>query len=494
MPSFFSSKKILILGLFFCLYGTFLRSYQLSQKSFWLDESFTLLRTLPNHSFEQFFREVRLDNHPPFYYLVIWGWRCAHLPLTAVMEDFWVRLPSCFFSICTLFLLWNIGKRFLSSSENLWALALFASSPLYILFAQEARNYACAVCLALLSHLSFLHLWEPSPQASWSQKRFWYSTYFLSLLLGFYCFLYLLFVPLSHFIFLWGTKRERWTFSTYLFWGLPWLGSFLLFLPWLLGVVVEKAEKFSSFQASAFIYENHRLSHTFLSLFSGYFFLSPSCTLELVPFYGLIVFGYGLFFVGIYFVFKYRFFFFGAMLYLPFLFLFILPIKPHQFDPKHLLFALPFFFLILSLWTRSRWGKYGLGMLLFIQIVFLWIYYQPQTQKEDWRAASKTVSELVVPETVVVLNPAQFLFAFKRYFPAMNVPVSILGYSGTKEDLKLRLSFQEAQQVIWINAENPVSKPFPIPPLLLKNFQETSSFQIEGDFGTIWLFQLTKTK
>ncbi|MEK7483981.1 MAG: hypothetical protein AABZ60_06590 [Planctomycetota bacterium] len=467
--------------LLFCV--VFVRHYELAQKSFWLDETFTLLRSTPQ-PFPNFLREVQFDNHPPLYYFCVMKWRQLWNFQTVLQEDYWIRWLSVLFGLGAYGLLYWIAKENLTAPELFWALLLFALSPLHIFYAQEARHYSMSVFLALLQHLSFLKLITRSKSDSLRSVFVWAFLYLSSLTLGFYCFLYLLFVVPGHFI-LMAEKTYRkgqfWTFKE--IFGC-WILAFVLFLPWFYGVVLEKTQTFGHFQSSSFIYENHSFANAFSMLFSGFFFSEfPVYSRTLL----IVLFGYGMALILIYLGWKNRLGFFLISLFLPFFCLLILPFKPHQFDPKHLLFATPFAFLLLSKLQSSVLGRLLLVFVVCLEILGLAEYFHPQSQKENWKAVAQQVKSVLTSESVVVVNPVQFIFSLQRYLGVPPYPLTLVGYRGSQDEIRIASLLKETSQVIWIQAENPVSVPYPIQPALLRPYQEISSFETHGYFGTIWI-------
>lgn len=477
----FFSKRFAGFFIVFLL-ATLLRHHALTQKSFWLDETFTLLRSTPQ-PFSNFFREVQLDNHPPLYYFCVLQWRKLLSFDNVSSEDYGVRWLSVVFSLASLGLFYALGKKRFSPKEQFWALTLFAFSPLHLLYAQEARHYSMSVFFALLQHWSFLKLLERPESVSPRFILRWSFLYTFSLVGGFYCFLYLLFVLPIHFLF-WGEKAHRQrSYRVYpeIIWS--WIVALLLFSPWLYYVVFEKAKTFASFRASTFIYENHSLSETFWRLFAGFF------SWEHPIFSGMTLFiGYGILGLMLFLGWKYRLGFSLSALIVPFICLLLLPIKPHYFDPKHLLFATPFAFFILAKLETFSWGRVFLILLLGLELMGIVDYFHPKSQKENWSAVAQQVVEVAESHGLVVVNPIQFLFPLQRYLePLLRHPLRIIGYQGAPDEMKLMSLFSNASQVIWIQAQNPVSTPYPILPALLQNYQEISSFETEGYFGTIWI-------
>jgi uncharacterized membrane protein len=133
--------------------GTFLRIYNFWLPDLWLDEYGTWW-VVSGHSWgEVAERAVRIQGQSPFYYLVV------KLFTSMFGENsFQLRLPSVIFGILTLFVALRLAMQiFHDQSVALAALAVFSVTEQLIWLSQNARPYALALLLALLSFHFFLH-------------------------------------------------------------------------------------------------------------------------------------------------------------------------------------------------------------------------------------------------------------------------------------------------------------------------------------------------
>jgi hypothetical protein len=115
--------------------GGFLRVLLLGTKGMWLDETFSVW--LASHSVPDMLQWiVRIDQHPPLYYLVLHYWiaRYGDTP-------YYVRLLSALFGAGTIPIIYLIGKRMSGVVVGLAAAVLLAVSLFHIYFAQETRMY-----------------------------------------------------------------------------------------------------------------------------------------------------------------------------------------------------------------------------------------------------------------------------------------------------------------------------------------------------------------
>ena len=144
----------------FVLLSIFVKFYQISYRSFSLDELYGVVAALePN--FNKFLENwVLYDSNPPLYYFFLRFWLNI-VPAT----EFWVRLPSVFFVLfASVIFVKGIKKRF---NDNTWLylLLLLGSSYGFLFFAQEARAYGLLfllVCLQLLQFVDLINIKQPN--------------------------------------------------------------------------------------------------------------------------------------------------------------------------------------------------------------------------------------------------------------------------------------------------------------------------------------------
>ncbi|MEI7848187.1 MAG: glycosyltransferase family 39 protein, partial [Chloroflexota bacterium] len=156
------------------LVGGFLRVYLLSSKGLWLDETFSIW--MAHHNVVDMLQWiVRIDQHPPLYYLLLHYW-------IALNGDtpYYTRLFSALFGTGTIPIIYLIGKRISGAVTGLAAAVFLSLSLFNIYFAQETRMYtfltfnaavAIYVLVRLLTDsrsvrpigsqfLEYLHIWR----------------------------------------------------------------------------------------------------------------------------------------------------------------------------------------------------------------------------------------------------------------------------------------------------------------------------------------------
>jgi uncharacterized membrane protein len=127
---------ILLLGLVF-------RLINLSQ-SLWLDEAITAV-TLKNLDFLDILTRFSPgDFHPPLFYLIekLWTNIFGYSELA-------LRLPSVFFGLGTIYLVWLLTKSLFSRKTAVLASLLVSINPLLVYYSQEARMYSLATFLVV---------------------------------------------------------------------------------------------------------------------------------------------------------------------------------------------------------------------------------------------------------------------------------------------------------------------------------------------------------
>jgi uncharacterized membrane protein len=231
--------------------GIISRGWRLDQKLYWHDEAFTSLvitgqpgryfneaifrnqivspaevlkfqQLQPQLGFtESLLRQGEEDSqHPPLYYMLLRLW--AQVWGTSVTA---IRSFSFLGSLLVLPSVYWLGLELFGSHRAAGvALALLAVSPLQLVYAQEAREYALWMGMMLGSSALLLRASRLGHWRSWL-------AYGLVMLLGLYTALFTLLVGFGHGIFLLAYRQERWrNVCRYAF---TWLGVVIGFLPWL---------------------------------------------------------------------------------------------------------------------------------------------------------------------------------------------------------------------------------------------------------------------
>ena len=163
------------------LVGFFLRVYDLSAESLWLDEAFSIVRAKLNLNQIFFYPE----NSPPLYYILLHWW----INLFGDSE-FSVRFPSVIFGSLSIFMVYKVGKRIFDKDVGILSSLILGLSVFHVRYSQEARAYSLSVLLTLLSIYFFLILLRKK-----SYKSFF--CYIVSSTLLIYSHIYCLFIIIS---------------------------------------------------------------------------------------------------------------------------------------------------------------------------------------------------------------------------------------------------------------------------------------------------------
>jgi mannosyltransferase len=131
--------------------ATLVRFATLDHQSLWYDESVTAVRVLHPGLGSTLSAVVHIENTPPLYYIVAWGW--THLLGTGV---FALRSLSAFAGVAIVAVAWAIGRELGSRRASIVLAAIVATNPLFVWYSQEARAYELFVLLASVAFLFFL--------------------------------------------------------------------------------------------------------------------------------------------------------------------------------------------------------------------------------------------------------------------------------------------------------------------------------------------------
>ncbi len=150
----------LTLGLI-TLLAAALRLFDLGLPSLWSDEIHVVLAATGSigHVLEGAKSHA---SAPPLDYLIV------HLLATYVgLNEFVVRFGSAMWSILSIPLIYQLGKRTAGSWAGVVAALLLATSPFHLEFSREAKFYAALVFFALLSNILFLRALRSGDRRHW---------------------------------------------------------------------------------------------------------------------------------------------------------------------------------------------------------------------------------------------------------------------------------------------------------------------------------------
>lgn len=222
-----SRTRVVWTLIFIMSVGSALRSYDLSVRSIWFDESFTW--RLIQFPISELISRTAADVHPPLYYILVKAWAVVFGSSILALRSFSVVCAALSIAGAYLF----AAYAFRSKQAGLFAAALLAFSPWAIAYAWEARMYTLGMALAIFSSSALLI-------GIRKQSFFWFAVYGLLAAAFMYTHYYALLTILAQIlavsaIILWQTKaRIGEIVHARIFCGIL-LGlfvAFLLFTPW----------------------------------------------------------------------------------------------------------------------------------------------------------------------------------------------------------------------------------------------------------------------
>lgn len=142
---------IIMMFLFFALSA-------LGATSLWLDEGITFYNS--SGSFADITgKTANLDLSPPLYYYLIKVWRSMS-GLDATHSAILLRLPSVFFAVLSLLMVYLIARKSFNEKVGLIAAFLLAINPFFVGFAREARMYMLLTALILCAYFLLLKIFK----------------------------------------------------------------------------------------------------------------------------------------------------------------------------------------------------------------------------------------------------------------------------------------------------------------------------------------------
>ena len=139
--------------------GGFLRVYQIGSRALHLDEAFSVWMGWQPMG-EMLSWLVRIDQHPPLYYLLLHFWMNVASDDAAT-----VRALSTLLGTLTILVVYLVGHRLADDKVGLLAALILAVSPFHVRFAQEARMYTLLALNASLALYALARLLTDSRSA-----------------------------------------------------------------------------------------------------------------------------------------------------------------------------------------------------------------------------------------------------------------------------------------------------------------------------------------
>jgi tetratricopeptide (TPR) repeat protein/4-amino-4-deoxy-L-arabinose transferase-like glycosyltransferase len=143
------------------LLGTALRLHGLGARSLWADEIQVVLAA--TGSFRHVLEGAKSHvSAPPLDYLIV------HLLVTYIgHSEFILRFGAAMWSILSIPLIYQLGKRTAGPWAGIVGALLLATSPFHLEFSREAKFYASLVFFTLLSNIAFLRALRSGNRLRW---------------------------------------------------------------------------------------------------------------------------------------------------------------------------------------------------------------------------------------------------------------------------------------------------------------------------------------
>jgi uncharacterized membrane protein len=401
-----------------------LRLLRLANQSLWYDEGVTA--AISQRSLADLARWTADDIQPPLYYVIVAGWT----RLVGASE--WaLRFPSAAAGLLTLPLLLALHRRLwrlVAGSvipSALPLLLLAGCAPLWVYYAQEARNYTLLTALGVL--FAYLLLRVLTTSASRPRRRLWLAavlTAAAALYTHYFALFLLLALGIFYLLALWLQRRANLR-PRLVEAALAGLATLLLYAPWLPFLLNRYRVDASYWQGPLKIGEALRHLAINITLGAPEMMLEPAAVAWL-PAWGLIaaaaLIGIGLLFghrgngrragLSVLFLLLY--------LLLPTLLILLLAWRTPKFNPRYLMLVTPAFYLLLGsglsslrTWRRGRGRPLAglllcLSLLLSAQAINNW-FTDPAFAKADWRGVAGYVdSHSQTGETVILVSGHAF--------------------------------------------------------------------------------------
>ena len=403
----------------------FLRLYRLGYHSLWVDEGYALWLAKQRLSYI-ISQTASTDIHPPLFYSFFWAWINLLQLLKLPQTETWLRLPFAIFSAIQVPVLYKLTETIWNKKlAILVALGLAVSSSHIIMGGGEIKMYSMLSLFALLS-IFFLYRWMIS------NNVIFLGGYLIFTILALYthnlAVLLLLIEEIYLILFLNKITIRNWVIiQVLLFIGyLPWLPNFLSQLknsP----IPINNTGNLSNF------------FDTYLILFHGY----PIHLKQWSFFYIILLV---LIFLALILSLKKESPYFPERLFalttiLPVGVMVIISyIHPYTvFCPRHLIFILPFFLILIFKQYPSSLTKCVVVIFIICNLISLvdWYYY-PNYQKARWKEIGQLLKQRVSVQDAIILQDGYQIYAFKYYFEN-NLPIYLFNKDTSQEAMSFVL-------------------------------------------------------
>ncbi|MBW3094203.1 glycosyltransferase family 39 protein [Bifidobacterium sp. 64T4] len=205
-------------------------------RSVWFDEGYTII--VLDQPFDRMMALLKVDVHPPLYYLLLRGWTGIFGSSVTAM-----RAMSCLFCGLTVVAMMASLRRLAGERAALMTMPFLVAAPMLLRYGYEIRMYSLVPFLSALGTYMLLRAVEAERasgnhdpklrgSASISGKRWWLA-YAIVVVLGMYTQYMMALVWLTHLIWLCLRARHVGRFAALRRYLAPYLLAVMFYLPWL---------------------------------------------------------------------------------------------------------------------------------------------------------------------------------------------------------------------------------------------------------------------
>jgi uncharacterized membrane protein len=380
------------------LIGLFLRFYQITFNSVWLDEAATYMFSKLS-LIDIWFITANGEVNPPLFHWI------EHFMLYFGNSEFVLRFVPAVLGTLTIPLFYLVGKEFLDRNCGIIMAALLTISPFHIFYSQEARVYSTMLFFISIAIIFYFRAMRSNAWKSWA-------LFGLFSAIAFWAHFYTLIPVLSLFFIAVGINAKkirdeiRFTF--------PLITGAIVFLLVSLPLIIVATGQFLIRTSSAPTYgiQGPEIILETLRQLSGY------SDITLIIYLALFVIGI----LSVFLIERTKAYFLIAMILIPLLISWVLSYRMPMI-PRYLIYLLPIYFMgiasayrpFLSLAKSKKVIYLFIVVLVAINIPTLISYYQNPV-KDDWRGFSGMIRQAASPGDLIVLMPTYNSQPFDYYY------------------------------------------------------------------------------
>jgi mannosyltransferase len=446
---------ILILALSICIVLG-VEIVNLTKISLWHDESFSAL--LVKYDFGEMMTRIKMDVHPPLYYIFLRGWNYIF-----GNSLFSLRFFGVFFSVLAIISLYILVAKGLKNKKlALFSSVLFTFSCFQIQYAMEARMYPLGTFFVILGTFFFLKGLE-------EKKWKWWILYAVFTSVGLYTHYFVAFWIISQVIFFGYKiyKEAGFNFSgwiknkTFRMGAASYSLAFISYIPWLPTFLKQMGQVEADYWIPAINFSS--VPNTFLKMTEG------NGTDPIRYWYVLVVLVATIALAAYFFLKKYqgkeKWLVFISFIF-PFLATVILSVKRPIYIDRYFIFGLPFYLILMSgaiLLINNIKIRRAAILLAVLGTMMTFPFHWSSLKVKDkpgMAAAAVYLNEQFKPGEKIFVGSSLIYFTLRYYnhtgYPAkLYAPDSMPHYSGTallspKDIIKDFNQETKSGDIVWL--------------------------------------------